>query len=181
MRSEGKGLTVIRRLLNLATILSLLVCVAVIALWVRSYSRRLGIVTWNPKGGRVVAVEYGGVYYQYGSYVQRRKFEWQGLSAPPATVRLYDFAKHRFAGFYFLADDRKGVADRLGPGHWVVGVALWFCLALAGVLPAIRIWRLTRRRQRLSAGLCPTCGYDLRATPGRCPECGTMPSSASAQ
>jgi hypothetical protein len=48
----------------------------------------------------------------------------------------------------------------------------WF-IALVLIGPSLLALRKSRRlRHRLAAGLCPACGYDLRASEDRCPECG---------
>jgi hypothetical protein len=52
-------------------------------------------------------------------------------------------------------------------------VPLWLIAAASAVLPATWVRRRLIPARRANAGLCPSCGYDLRASPERCPECGT--------
>jgi hypothetical protein len=71
---------------------------------------------------------------------------------------------------------RLDVWDLNSPGHRPDYVIPWGLIILAtAVLPVLRSrlgFRLVERRR---PGLCSVCGYDLRATPDRCPECGTIP------
>jgi len=55
-----------------------------------------------------------------------------------------------------------------------IGFPLWSVVLASALLPAtwfIIWWRRSRQRK---PGQCASCGYDLRATPDRCPECGTI-------
>jgi hypothetical protein len=77
---------------------------------------------------------------------------------------------------------RGGITVRRKPGisppnNSVEGqVPLAYVLAVLAVLPAAWVlwWRSHRARKRwVLEGRCLRCGYDLRESEERCPECGT--------
>jgi hypothetical protein len=64
-------------------------------------------------------------------------------------------------------------------GQIGIAVPLWFLTVVFGVMPVVTLVRSIRRARRYAEGCCPACGYDLRASVDRCPECGRAFSSAT--
>ncbi len=146
---------------------SLLVSVLALVLWPAGYWRRLAI---NYCFGRTqvgVVTQVGGiglVKYVYNADVPG----WRGGVFPADTdteSRLFDFGRMRVrqSGLHFDS----------------VWCPIWFPIVLFGVMPAVWVVRFRTRRERSLRGRCRRCGYDLRATRDRCPECGTALAGAA--
>jgi hypothetical protein len=196
---------VTRRLLNVVTALSLLLCVAVCVLWVRS-NRIQDCLLARSGGGRLVEVDsrrgrLGLTVLRH--WPRERPSAW--VSAPVGRGPPRDVPQIVFAA----PDAPPGLAvnewERLGFIGWAGTVCAttdagaytaptvgWSLegphaavFLVTGILPCLRLvgwlrrWRVARERSGM--GRCASCGYDLRATPGRCPECGTIVSSAITQ
>ena len=165
-----------RRLLNLLTALSLLLCVAVCVLWVRSYRVADSFVT-----SRNLAVSGLGKLALLRSYGT----EGDNASAGRGLGRYNPDNLNVEIGVLFQGSREWAVGDawvllngdRAG-GRVLVVVPDWVVVLLTAPAPAAWAARWYRRRRRRSAGLCASCGYDLRATPGRCPECGASAAGA---
>ena len=88
-----------------------------------------------------------------------------------------------FGGAYWMGVDWNvylydGRIKAREPLVWQIAVSAFFGVAGAAVLDLLlAMYRKRKLSGRLNAGLCASCGYDLRATPGRCPECGAVPGA----
>jgi len=166
-----------RRLLNLLTILSLLLCLAVAALWVRSYGGCDVVVRPRGPGDRLcVTSEFGVLVVEWetpppGLIVQPG---WEYFQTP--LPRRWPVRRAGLGFDAYSATVTHFVRLPPAPLHGVT-VPHWFAALATAGLPAAWVARRHRARvlrRRADTGLCASCGYDLRATPDRCPECGAI-------
>ena len=175
------------RLFNVLCASFVAVSIAAIALWVASNDISLHtIYSWQPsthfalsKGitgvpsNSVCVFSFrAGLYFSYESLGNTPRLGLLLGSNPPANP-LYSW-------------EGKSLVSRLGFGigksqylrvpplgtteYWWVSIPYWLIIATTGLLA---IWCFKVRPRKLN-GRCAVCGYDLRATPDRCPECGKV-------
>jgi hypothetical protein len=172
----------IRRLWTAASVLSLLLCAAVIALWVRSY-RGCDLFYFSTSGsnGYVVANtgDLGAVVTRYGERFLDLKPFW-GVRRRPRFgdgTGVFHFQWTTMIAPQMFCAVGGSPPNPSPPDHRILCSApCWAAVLLTAFLPAAVAAK--RWHARVRPGLC-ACGYDLRASTSRCPECGSpMPAKS---
>jgi hypothetical protein len=155
-------------LFNLAAAVSLVLCMATVVLWVRSHWREDQLTYWNGLDCNIVSSSFGGI-------------SWCRI---PGRVEGYGAGLEYHRTAPRRMETRMGVQPRSWPGFQMFSivpymmttplrahvVSDWAIALLLAVAPAIWLLRALNPRAH---GHCRHCGDDLRATPDRCPECGS--------
>jgi hypothetical protein len=169
-----------RWLFNGVAALSLLLCAATIFLWVIGYisgfslNRAGNSISYNLVCSRG---ELSASRVKWGSPVPMANAGWNLTFMKPASLLDSDqrltgiigYFRFRVFGFAFFSLHIPNVMD----GAQVL-CPCWALALLTAIPPAMWI----RQHRRLKPGFCAVCGYDLRATPQRCPECGMATTKA---
>jgi hypothetical protein len=193
----------VRRWVWLALLVtSPLVGVASAALWVRSYwqldavtrvshEALVRVLSW--RGALVVSREAAdGKLYRLGPAQGWRRRSADASSLSDAQVfpsmdynpqrrldwRWWNFAvRSQAAGQIALVDG----APATWPDTTYVAVPHATFVVVSAIVAAVAARRLRsiQVEARRAAGQCVRCGYDLRASPDRCPECGAADANAA--
>ena len=177
------------RLFHACCAVSLALLLAVVVIWVRSYyvldtiaiTQRFGDPDAAGHGHRFTALSWslGTMAVGATTIVDRlppdeRVVTW--TSFPASRLARRDPPWLRFRSSYTAGPQPTGWSRGTIVRAWRVTIPCWAVAVVAGVMPAwwcVRRWAKVRGARRGARGFCARCGYDLRGSAGRCPECGT--------
>ena len=164
-----------RRIFTAVSALSLLLLIAVLFSWiyllnhrpVRFYTRSAQYAFSGPPRALIITV-MGGTLRPNGTFNAPQGKHWDGAWANPQELPL---------GFGF---GRSPPSDPEAAPYLGLVVPWWVLFFFTAILPCL--WTLLHLRPRRGPrfATCVKCGYDLRASPDKCPECGTAVQASSA-
>lgn len=184
----------LRRFFPLASALSLVLFAAAVVLWVRSYWRyeNVGRTSVESVRGersdwtiRAVACVWGHLTVEH---IETRNYWsldppvscWHSYHSPTSrqqwVSQIYGGSPNAL-GFGRFRLKVTGYKSQMVQTTTTLTVPLWLVNAVCAILPATAVVRRWRHAHRSASGCCIRCGYDLRATPDRCPECWTLVTS----
>lgn len=170
-----------RTFVLLASLLSLLCGLVILVVWARSYWAAQYVGRSTPTHWDGVLSMRGILRLEHGTYAADKP-GWSYVTYaikdrsglwPELTTRDRGGGPLKRLGFGTAAidyySDGKMRRYALYLPHWAAALSF-------AILPTLTFSQAIRCRRRSARGRCPSCGYDLRATPDRCPECGTIPA-----
>jgi hypothetical protein len=169
-----------RWLFRVLAAISLLLCIVIIAFYIRSHwATDSGVVWGKPSaGGQIDDGCTVRIVSSQGSIQIRQKYVLWIKDVTYSGEPLPDHSRSvGFPGFSWQTSwfdpsllEYPGKDDGTTRS---LRVSDWLLTPITAILPIIGLRRWLNRK-RFAPDCCQTCGYDLRATPDRCPECGAV-------
>jgi hypothetical protein len=179
----------LRRLFAIVSVVSLALCASTVALWSLSTTMKSEVAGDSMDADRLgrsaysIAFEHGVITFRYlhvraaADAPANFKRYFQSPAQPALTVR-HDYYPASWGLQRWSFRWTRSHAPYVG-GRFQVAAPCWVIFLLTAIAPGLWLRQRVRRRTTLGLGFCDACGYDLRASPDRCPECGKAVTGTS--
>ncbi len=196
---EYHGRPMRRRLVDILSMVSLLLCVVCIVFCIRSFWV-VDEFEWLDGALKPIPFfnEYeilssrGRINFTHRHYKGESRYWGERLTGHVCRWNTWAAHSYPWCSYWGLAAEPKSPThlgfDAIylrssGPDSPLTVISFTLPLIVAilafGIWPTFQCLRWLRNRRRFRIGHCIKCGYDLRASPDRCPECGTIAPAAA--